>query len=120
MSKQQTIDRSEAELEQPRRRRRHPITRSNSAEETKRRMACFPERAAKFRETLRVLGEQTAIKQEAVASSEEEAKDLRFRRCHPITMENSPEETMRRMASFPERAARFKETLRVLRETNSG
>jgi len=41
------------------------------------------------------------------------------RRRHPITMENSPEETMRRMASFPERAAKFKERLRALREANS-
>ena len=40
-------------------------------------------------------------------------------RRHPITMENSPEETMKRMASFPERAAKFKERLRALREANS-
>jgi hypothetical protein len=38
---------------------------------------------------------------------------------HPITMENSPEETIRIMQSFPERAAKIRELIRVLRETNS-
>ncbi len=50
---------------------------------------------------------------------EEEGKDTDKPRRHPITMSNSPEETMRRMASFPERAAKFRETLRALREKNS-
>jgi hypothetical protein len=38
---------------------------------------------------------------------------------HPITLENSPEETLRRLRSLPERTAKFKESLRVLREANS-
>lgn len=38
---------------------------------------------------------------------------------HPITLENSPEETLKRLRSLPERTARFKESLRVLREANS-
>ena len=40
-------------------------------------------------------------------------------RRHPITLENSPEETIRRMRAFPERAAKLRETLRALREANS-
>lgn len=58
-------------------------------------------------------------KQEYVDRSEEMAKETSESRRHPITMENSPEETMKRMASFPERAAKFKERLRALREANS-
>ena len=38
---------------------------------------------------------------------------------HPITLENSPEETIRRMRSLPERADKLRESLRVLRETNA-
>lgn len=38
---------------------------------------------------------------------------------HPITLEHSPEETIKRMRSLPERAARFKEAVRALREANS-
>lgn len=38
---------------------------------------------------------------------------------HPITMSNSREETIRRMRSFPERAAEFREILRAKRETDS-
>ena len=38
---------------------------------------------------------------------------------HPITMENSPEETIRIMEGFPERAAKFREFLRGLREKNT-
>ena len=37
---------------------------------------------------------------------------------HPLTMENSPEETIRIMRAFPERAAKIRELIRVLRETN--
>lgn len=49
----------------------------------------------------------------------EDTREPPKRRRHPITMENSREETIRRMRSFPERAAKFRETLRALRETNS-
>ena len=38
---------------------------------------------------------------------------------HPITMENTPEETIRRMEGFPERAARFRELIRGLRKADS-
>jgi len=38
---------------------------------------------------------------------------------HPVTRENSPEETIRRMRSLPERADKLRETVRVLREANS-
>jgi hypothetical protein len=58
-------------------------------------------------------------KQDSVDQSDERVKEENKPRRHPITMSNSPEETMRRMASFPERAAKFRETLRALREKNS-
>ena len=38
---------------------------------------------------------------------------------HPITLEHSPQETIERMRSLPERAAKLKETLRALREAHS-
>jgi hypothetical protein len=38
---------------------------------------------------------------------------------HPITLENSPEETIKRMRSLPERADKLREALRALREANS-
>ncbi len=38
---------------------------------------------------------------------------------HPITMENSPEETIRRMRAFPERAAKLRELIRALREADA-
>lgn len=38
---------------------------------------------------------------------------------HPITMENTPEETIRIMESFPERAAKLRELIRGLRETDA-
>jgi hypothetical protein len=37
---------------------------------------------------------------------------------HPITMENTPEETIRIMEAFPERAAKIRELIRGLRETD--
>ena len=39
---------------------------------------------------------------------------------HPITIENTPEETIRIMEGFPERAAKFREFIRGLRKTDSG
>jgi hypothetical protein len=39
---------------------------------------------------------------------------------HPITLENTPEETIRIMEAFPERAAKFRELIRGLRKTDSG
>jgi hypothetical protein len=38
---------------------------------------------------------------------------------HPITMENTPEETIRRMRAFPERAAKLRELIRALREADA-
>lgn len=37
---------------------------------------------------------------------------------HPITLENSPEETIKRMRSLPERTDKLREALRALREAN--
>ena len=37
---------------------------------------------------------------------------------HPITMENSPEETIRIMEGFPQRAAKLRELIRGLRKTD--
>jgi hypothetical protein len=37
---------------------------------------------------------------------------------HPIKLENSPEETIKRMRSLPERADKLREALRALREAN--
>ena len=58
-------------------------------------------------------------KQESVDRSDETPKQRSEFRRHPITMSNSREETIRRMRSFPERAAKFREKLRALREANS-
>ena len=57
-------------------------------------------------------------KQDSV-DQDEGVEEYNKPRRHPTTMSNSPEETMRRMAAFPERAAKFRETLRALREKNS-
>ncbi len=38
---------------------------------------------------------------------------------HPITLENTPEETIEIMEAFPERAAKFRELIRGLRETDA-
>jgi hypothetical protein len=40
-------------------------------------------------------------------------------RRHPLTLENSPEETIRRMRGLPERAAKLRELIRALREVNA-
>ena len=37
---------------------------------------------------------------------------------HPLTLENSPEETIKRMRSLPERAEKLREALRTLRDSN--
>jgi hypothetical protein len=37
----------------------------------------------------------------------------------PLACENSPEETIRRMEAFPERAAKFMELIRALREADT-
>jgi len=58
-------------------------------------------------------------KQELVDRLDETPKETSESRRHPITMSNSREETIRRMRSFPERAAKFREKLRALREANS-
>jgi hypothetical protein len=58
-------------------------------------------------------------KQESVDRSDDTAKETFESRRHPTTMSNSREETLKRMHSFPERAAKFREKLRALREANS-
>jgi hypothetical protein len=57
--------------------------------------------------------------QESVDRSDGTAKEAGEARRHPLTMSNSRKETIRRMRSFPERAAKFREKLRALREANS-
>jgi hypothetical protein len=49
---------------------------------------------------------------------EEQTESLANSKRHPITRENSPEETIKRMRSLPERADKLREALRTLRETN--
>ena len=39
---------------------------------------------------------------------------------HPTTLENTPEETIRIMEGFPERAAKLRELIGGLRETDAG
>ena len=39
-------------------------------------------------------------------------------RRHPLTLENSPEETIKRMRSLPERISKFKEFIQEQREAN--
>lgn len=51
--------------------------------------------------------------------SGEQAEGTATLKRHPTTLENSPEETIRRMRSLPERADKLREALRVLREANS-
>jgi hypothetical protein len=47
--------------------------------------------------------------------------DLRQRVArHPITLENTPEKTIEIMQAFPERAAKLRELIRGLRETDAG
>lgn len=53
---------------------------------------------------------------EIVDQPVEEVESSSTSRRHAVTMENSPEETIRRMRSLPERAARFKELLNAFRE----
>lgn len=38
---------------------------------------------------------------------------------HPLTTENTPEETIKRMRAFPERAAKLRELIRALREADA-
>jgi hypothetical protein len=57
MNKQKPVDRPDGTPKKTGEARRHPITMSNSREETLGRMRSFPERAAEFREKLRALRE---------------------------------------------------------------
>ena len=70
-------------------------------------------------EDFRVFFHEQISKEEPSERSDEKEEERSKRRRHPITMENSREETIKRMRSFPERAAKFRETLRALREENS-
>jgi hypothetical protein len=49
-----------------------------------------------------------------------EDDDLRQRTRHPMTLENTPEKTIEIMQAFPERAAKLRELIRGLRETDAG
>lgn len=51
---------------------------------------------------------------------QEQNNDLpKIKKRHPYTLENTPEETMKRMKSFPERAAKLLEKLNADREANT-
>jgi hypothetical protein len=50
---------------------------------------------------------------------EEQIESTADSKRHPITLENSPEETIKRMRSLPERASKLREALRARRETRS-
>lgn len=47
------------------------------------------------------------------------AGDSKTPKRHPLTLENSPEETIKRMRSLPERVAKLKEAVRELREADT-
>src|SRR5712692_5500036 len=103
MSKQLLEDEDREGLHEPavqKKYPRHPITMENTPEETIRRMEAFPERAAKLRETMRALSGEADKNREEQQEPGAQKKHPR----HPITMENTPEETIRIMESFPERA----------------
>lgn len=93
---------------------RHPITMENTPEETIKRMQGLPERAAKLKETIRNLKEETDQNRQDQDRISVRRKHPR----HPITMENTPEETIRIMESFPERADKIRELIRDLRKTH--
>ncbi len=57
--------------------------------------------------------------QEHINQSGQKVDESANSRRHSITLENSPEETIKRMRSLPERAAEFREILRARREANS-
>ncbi len=57
----------------------------------------------------------TDIEDQPFDKSDAEARPGR----HPLTLENSPEETLRRMRGLPERAAKLREMIRALREANT-
>ena len=58
-------------------------------------------------------------KQESINPPQDELNRQAQSFRHPITLENSPEETIKRMRLLPERAAQFREMLRARREANS-
>lgn len=93
---------------------RHPITMENTPEETIKRMRGLPERAAKLKETIRNLKEETDQNRQ----DQDRISGRRKHPRHPITMENTPEETIRIMESFPERADKIRELIRGLRKTH--
>ena len=65
-------------------------------------------------------GNATAMnEQNPIDQSEKAVKGQTVPNRHPITLEHSPQETIERMRSLLERAAKLKETLRALRETHS-
>jgi hypothetical protein len=55
----------------------------------------------------------TEIQPEEDSSIQAQSKTI------PLARENSPEETIRRMEAFPERAAKFMELIRALREADT-
>jgi hypothetical protein len=56
-----------------------------------------------------------AIEDQLKAGSDAQSQATR----HPLTVENSPEETIKRMRALPERAAKLTEIIRDLREADA-
>lgn len=56
---------------------------------------------------------------EAIAQTDGKSETTVVRQQHPVTIEVSPEETIKRMRAFPERAAKLRETIRAIRESSS-
>ena len=55
-----------------------------------------------------------------VSGEDHQHDDLRQKTTrHPITLENIPEETIKIMEAFPERAAKLRELIRGLREADT-
>jgi hypothetical protein len=92
----------------PKPKRRHPYFMENTPEETLRRMETLPQRVGELRKRL----EAAALSE---TSSDAANVPPQPKKPHPYFSENTPEEALRRMKSFPERAAKFKEKLEKLK-----
>jgi hypothetical protein len=56
--------------------------------------------------------------QEIINQSVEKIEQPSVSKRHPVTTENSPDETIKRMRALPDRAARLREALDAVREAN--
>jgi hypothetical protein len=62
--------------------------------------------------------EMPMSQKDSITQPDEKPESAITRRRHPVTIENSPEETIKRMRAFPERAATLRKTIRALRESD--